>query len=98
MSTSKIVSLVSFVAVAVRATNGVRGNNERISCSRENQTLKAARLLLFDFPLENNKLFNMTFELTFGLLGNYQCIIASNMKLGMASYRNNSLYSLEKIV
>ena len=52
MSTSKIVSLVSFVAVAVRATNGVRGNNERISCSQENHTLKAARLLLFDFPLE----------------------------------------------
>lgn len=52
ISTSKIVSLVSFVAVAVRATNGVRGNNERISCNRENHTLKAARLLLFDFPLE----------------------------------------------
>ena len=51
MSTSKIVSLVS-VAVAVRATNGVRGNNERILCSQENHTLKAARLLLFDFPLE----------------------------------------------
>ena len=52
MSTSKIVSLVSFVAVAVRVTNGVCGNNERISCNRENHTLKAARLLLFDFPLE----------------------------------------------
>ena len=52
MSTSKIVSLVYFVAVAVRATNGLWGYNESISCGRENHTLKAARLLLFDFPLE----------------------------------------------
>ena len=36
----KIVSLVSFVVVAVTATNGVRGNNERITLSRENHTLK----------------------------------------------------------
>ena len=47
MSNFKKLFLAYFVA-----TNGVRGNNESISCSRENHTLKAARLLLFDLPLE----------------------------------------------
>lgn len=51
-STSNIVSLVSSVAVAVNAMNGVGGRNDLNSCRRENQTLKAACLLLLDFTLE----------------------------------------------
>ena len=51
-STSNIVSVVSSVAVSVKAMNGVGGRSDLNSCRRENQTLKAACLLVLDFPLE----------------------------------------------
>ena len=51
-STSNIVSLASFVAVAVKAINGVCGRSDLNSCRRENQTLKAACLFVLDVPLE----------------------------------------------
>ena len=47
-----MVSLVSSVAVAVNAMNGIGGRSDLNSCRRENQTLKAECLLLLDFPLE----------------------------------------------
>ena len=53
-STSNIVSLVhvSFVVVTVNVMDGVRGWTDRHSCRRDNQTLQAACLFVFDFPLE----------------------------------------------
>ena len=51
-SNSNIVSLVSSVAVAVNAMNGVGGRSDLNSCRRENQTLKASCLLVLDFFLE----------------------------------------------
>ena len=58
-STSKIVSFVSTVAVAVRAINGIEGSNDLNSFSRANHTLKAACLLDFDLPLRKNKIFHI---------------------------------------
>ena len=49
---SNIDSLVSFVAVAVRAMKGTLLKSDLNSCSCENHTLNAACLLLFDLPLK----------------------------------------------
>ena len=51
---SKMTSLVSLVAVAVRAMNGQSGNRDLNSWSLANHTLKAACFWLLECPLKRS--------------------------------------------
>ena len=53
---SNMATLVSLVAVSVRAIKGISGNRDLNSCNRENHTLKAACFWLLDCPLEEKKI------------------------------------------
>lgn len=107
-SPSKIVSLVSFVAVAVRAMIGAWDTRDLISWRLSNHSLKAACLFDLDFPLQKKVTYQWkTFNVTISICMPYQlsffmyCVVYSHI-LSYTTYmykvKNASTEDLEQAI